>query len=113
MFHLTVIATTLACPDAHALVDKMMEFRVEEETRTEMIQIVKDQTAECWDANADWRNGVLSTLSEDKPMAQVTYRGVKYDSEAYRQMVQAEAQKRNHELMYRGIKVERKFATQS
>ena len=55
----------------------------------------------------------LSTLSEDKPMAQVTYRGVKYDSEAYRQMVQAEAQKRNHDLMYRGIKVERKFATQS
>jgi len=53
MFHLTVIATTLACPDAHALVDKMMEFRVEEETRTEMIQIVKDETAECWDANAD------------------------------------------------------------
>ena len=50
---------------------------------------------------------------EDKPMAQVTYRGVSYDSEAYRQMVQAEAQKRNHDLMYRGIKVERKFATQS
>ena len=55
----------------------------------------------------------LSTLSEDKPMAQVTYRGVKYDSEAYRQMVQAEAQKRNHDLMYRGIKVERKFASKS
>ena len=50
---------------------------------------------------------------EDKPMAQVTYRGVKYDSEAYRQMVQAEAQKRNHDLMYRGIKVERKFASKS
>ena len=53
MFHLTVIATTLACPDAHALVDKMMEFRVEEETRTEMIQIVKEETPNCWDANAD------------------------------------------------------------
>ena len=46
-------------------------------------------------------------------MAQVTYRGVKYDSEAYRQMVQAEAQKRNHDLMYRGIKVKRKFASKS
>ena len=46
-------------------------------------------------------------------MAQVTYRGVQYDSEAYRQMVQAEAQKRNHDLMYRGIKVERKFASKS
>ncbi len=46
-------------------------------------------------------------------MAQVTYRGVKYDSEAYREMVQAEAQQRNHDLMYRGIKVERKFASKS
>ena len=46
-------------------------------------------------------------------MAQVTYRGVKYDSEEYRKMVQVEAQKRNHDLMYRGVKVERKFATQS
>ena len=111
MFHLTVIATTLACPDAHALVDKMMEFRVEEETRTEMIQIVKEETVGCWDANADWRNGVLSTLSEDKPMAQVTYRGVSYDSEEYRKMVQAAAQQRNYDLMYRGIKVTKKLVT--
>ena len=54
-----------------------------------------------------------STLSEDKPMAQVTYRGVKYDSEEYRKMVQIEAQKRNHDLMYRGIKVTKKLVTQS
>jgi len=46
-------------------------------------------------------------------MAQVTYRGVKYDSEAYRKMVQHQAQQRNHDLMYRGIKVERKFASKS
>ncbi len=46
-------------------------------------------------------------------MAQVTYRGVKYDSEAYRKMVADLAQERNHELMYRGIKVERKFASKS
>ena len=54
-----------------------------------------------------------STLSEDKPMAQVTYRGVKYDSEEYRKMVQVEAQKRNHDLMYRGVKVTKKLVTQS
>jgi len=46
-------------------------------------------------------------------MAQVTYRGVKYDSEAYREMVQVETQQRNHDLMYRGIKVKRKFASKS
>jgi len=46
-------------------------------------------------------------------MAQVTYRGISYDSNEYRNMVQAEAQQRNHDLMYRGIKVERKFASKS
>ena len=46
-------------------------------------------------------------------MAQVTYRGVEYDTDQYRNMVQAEAQQRNHDLMYRGIKVERKFASKS
>ena len=61
-----------------------------------------------------WTEGTgLPTLSEDKPMAQVTYRGVSYDSEEYRKMVQAQAQERNHDLMYRGIKVERKFASKS
>ena len=39
-------------------------------------------------------------------MAQVTYRGVSYDSEEYNAKVLAEAaQKQRHELMYRGIKV--------
>ena len=47
-------------------------------------------------------------------MAQVTYRVVKYDSEEYNAKVLAEAaQKQRHELMYRGIKVERKFASKS
>jgi len=46
-------------------------------------------------------------------MTQVTYRGVKYDSDEYRNMVQVEAQQRNYDLMYRGIKVERKFASKS
>jgi len=39
-------------------------------------------------------------------MAQVTYRGVSYDSEEYNKMVLDEAAKRNrHDLMYRGLKV--------
>ena len=55
-----------------------------------------------------------STLSEDKPMAQVTYRGVKYDTEEYRKLILDEAQKnRNHDLMYRGVKVTKKLVTQS
>tara|TARA_B100000287_G_scaffold273391_1_gene257511 strand:+ start:2362 stop:2523 length:162 start_codon:yes stop_codon:yes gene_type:complete len=53
MFHLAVIATTLTCPEAHDLIDKMNEYRVKEEVRTEMIQIVKEETPGCWDAKAD------------------------------------------------------------
>ena len=42
-------------------------------------------------------------------MAQVTYRGVSYDTEEYNSKVLAEAaQKQRHELMYRGLKVQRK-----
>jgi len=44
-------------------------------------------------------------------MAQVTYRGVKYDSEEYNSKVLAEAaQKQRHDLMYRGLKVTKKVA---
>ena len=53
--------------------------------------------------------GPKSLLLWRKPMAQVTYRGVKYDSDEYNAKVLAEAaQHRNHDLMYRGIKVKSK-----
>ena len=60
-----------------------------------------------------WTEGTgSSTLTEDKPMAQVTYRGVKYDTEEYRKLILDEAQKtRNHDLMYRGVKVTKKLVT--
>ena len=47
-------------------------------------------------------------------MTQITYRGVKYNAEEYKAKVLDEAeQNRNHDLMYRGIKVVRKFASKS
>jgi len=47
-------------------------------------------------------------------MATVTYRGVQYDANEYKAKVLAEAdQNRNHDLMYRGVKVVRKFASKS
>ena len=47
-------------------------------------------------------------------MATVTYRGVEYDTEEYNAKVIADSDKqRNHDLMYRGIKVQRKFASKS
>ena len=55
MIHLQtiLIAASLTCSEAHDLVDKMRTYRVNEEVRTEMIQIVKDESKECWDAKAD------------------------------------------------------------
>jgi len=42
-------------------------------------------------------------------MAQVTYRGVEYDTDEYRKMlIDEHTQTRNHDLMYRGIKVRSK-----
>ncbi len=42
-------------------------------------------------------------------MAQVTYRGVEYDTDEYNAAVLEEAAKRSrHDLMYRGIKVRSK-----
>ena len=42
-------------------------------------------------------------------MAQVTYRGVEYDTEEYNAMVVEEVTKRDrHDLMYRGLKVRSK-----
>ena len=47
-----LIATSLSCSEAQELVGKMRSYNVEEEVRTEMIQIVKDEAPkECWDAN--------------------------------------------------------------
>jgi len=45
-------------------------------------------------------------------MSTITYRGIKYDAASYKAKVLAEQNaRRNHELMYRGHKVERKFAS--
>ena len=42
-------------------------------------------------------------------MAQVTYRGVEYDTNEYNAMILEENAKRNrHDLMYRGLKVRSK-----
>ena len=47
-------------------------------------------------------------------MTIITYRGVQYDADSYKAKVLAEQEhNRNHDLMYRGIKVGRKFASQS
>ena len=54
MFHLAVIATAFTCIEAQSLLDKIGEFKIEEETRAEMISVVLEETTHCeWDAKAD------------------------------------------------------------
>ena len=53
MFHLAVIATTFSCIEAQTLLDMMNEFKIEEETRAEMISVVMEETPHCWDAQVD------------------------------------------------------------
>ena len=53
MFHLAVIATTLTCMESHALVEKFYEYKISDEVRAEMIQIVVEETPYCWDAKDD------------------------------------------------------------
>ena len=55
-----------------------------------------------------------SNYFRSKQMAKVTYRGVEYDTNEYNKKVLNEAaQQRNHDLMYRGIRHEHKFASKS
>ena len=46
-----LLAAALTCSDAQDLVDKMKVYRVEDNLKSEMIQIVKEETPGCWDAN--------------------------------------------------------------
>ena len=53
--------------------------------------------------------GLIHLTFRRKQMAQVTYRGVEYDTDAHRKAVLAEAaQQRNFDLMYRGIQCKSK-----
>ena len=48
-----LIATSFTCSEALDFVDNMQSYKVEDEVKVEMIQIVKEETKGCWDAKAD------------------------------------------------------------
>ena len=49
-----LIATSFTCSDAQVLIDRMKTYSIEEETKLEMIQVVKEEMSVCnWDAKAD------------------------------------------------------------
>ena len=42
-----LIATSFSCSDAYALIEAMKEYDIKEDTRTEMIQVVKEELNHC------------------------------------------------------------------
>ena len=46
-----LLAASLTCPEANELIEKMRSYSVEDKVKSEMIQIVKEETQEYWDAN--------------------------------------------------------------
>ena len=48
-----LIATSFTCSEANDLIDKMKSYKLEDEVKVEMIQIMKEGTEGCWDAKAD------------------------------------------------------------
>ena len=49
-----LIATAFTCSDAYAIIEVMKEYDIREETRIEMIQVVKEEMSICpWDAKVD------------------------------------------------------------
>ena len=104
MYHILLSLIAIGAPLDCEHTAELLENVSNNPNKTERLELTRVIIAHtdpaCFpeDANADWRNG-LFTLPEDKPMAQVTYRGVKYDTNDSRSN-----SKSNASLTYRGVK---------
>ena len=110
MYHillsLIAIGAPLDCEHASELIDSARN-NPDKSEQLEITRVVIAHTDPmCFkDAKADWRNGCQSpiTLGENQ-MAQVTYRGVKYDTN------DSKTQQTNKvDLVYRGVKLEKQL----
>ena len=110
MYHillsLIAIGAPLDCDHASELIDSARN-NPDKSEQLEITRVVIAHTDPmCFkDAKADWRNGCQSpiTLGENQ-MAQVTYRGVKYDTN------DSKTQQTNKvDLVYRGVKLEKQL----
>ena len=110
MYHillsLIAIGAPLDCDHASELIDSARN-NPDKSEQLEITRVVIAHTDPmCFkDAKADWRNRCQSpiTLGENQ-MAQVTYRGVKYDTN------DSKTQQTNKvDLVYRGVKLEKQL----
>ena len=103
MYHillsLIAIGAPLDCEHSAELLDSVSKNPNRSE-RLELTRVVVAHTnSVCFkDAQVDWRNGLINLLLWRNQMAQVTYRGVKYDTNNKKAQ-----QTKEVELTYRGI----------
>ena len=100
-----LLATLLSCESAKSIIDNI---KLSTANRGELVEVIQEATEkECFeDAKADYRNGVKPLLLWRKPMAQVTYRGVQYDTNERKQ-----TQSQKSELTYRGVKFNKELVS--
>ena len=98
-----LLATALACAEAEDLINGVKRNRdISSEDKLSLVEVIKINTDACFeDANADWRNGFNPPYLEVNPMAQVTYRGVTYNTENRPNKTVRPAE---HVESYRGVK---------
>ena len=103
---LILLGAPLNCADANELLSLVRPFDPE---RLEMTRVIIAHTDPvCFeDAKADWRNGakIPTTLGANQ-MAQVTYRGVKYDTDRNKGQ-----QTNKVDLTYRGVRIEKELTS--
>ena len=106
LMKLVLLGSPLNCADANELLSLVRPFDPE---RLEMTRVIIAHTDPvCFeDAKADWRNGFKhpTTLGENQ-MAQVTYRGVVYDTDRNRSQ-----QTNKVDLTYRGVRQEKELTS--
>ena len=109
MYHILLSLIAIGAPLDCEHTAELLENVSNNPNKTERLELTRVIIAHtdpaCFpeDANADWRNG-LFTLPEDKPMAQVTYRGIKYDTDKRKQESCTKSQ-----LTYRGVKFQKEL----
>ena len=103
---------TVSCTDINTLVDRAKVYPdLSVEERQEIIDLYYDfgekYGLDCRDAKADWRNGFKkSNYFRRNQMAQVTYRGVVYDTDRNKAK-----QTNKVDLTYRGVRLEKELTS--
>ena len=103
---------TVSCTDINTLVDRAKVYPdLSVEERQEIINLYYEfgdkYGLDCRDAKADWRNGFKkSNYFRRNQIAQVTYRGVVYDTDRNKAK-----QTNKVDLTYRGVRLEKELTS--